>query len=148
MLERSDKYKAGDFTDVKCIESLSLYDGNVIESNFVCNLCGKPYVLTETQERHDEGCWGFTIHSKPEDIWFQLSLLEIQKLELVLEEERIYFPYDTALKEAKNEEDLREIWYSFIEEENFPKSLWERFKNAFVEKKEELGIEEEREEDI
>lgn len=144
MLERSDKYKASDFTDVKCIESLSLYDGNVIESNFVCNLCGKPYVLTETQERHDEGCWGFTIHSKPEDVWFQLNLTEIQKLEMRLELERLYYPYEMGLKEAKDERDMNSLWYSFLDDENLPKELNDRFKEDYFAKEKELGIEEER----
>ena len=145
------KINLTDITDIKCISQEFYYYGNVQEYQFSCLIKGNPSVLKIEKTNHDNDEYGFNIHvmkdnkiDKEKDLWQSMSISDLYKLESLLSMEAYYYPFQKDLEEADSEETLRDVWYSFAEDESFPRALVARFKEDYTKREKELGIEEER----
>lgn len=111
------------------------------EYDFTCEILGEQDILHYTVEYHDDG-EGFTIHTEKDDIWERMSETELERLEMVLEREALYFRYHEDIENATNLEELREVSYSIMENESvYFQQISERVWNEYGEKERALSAE-------
>ncbi len=111
------------------------------EYDFTCEIRGEQDILHYTVEYHDDG-EGFTIHTEKDDIWERMSEPELERLEMVLEREALYFQYHEDIENAANLEELQEVSYSIMENESvYFRQISERVWNEYGEKERALSVE-------
>ena len=111
------------------------------EYDFTCEIRGEQDILHYTVEYHDDG-EGFTIHTEKDDIWERMSEPELERLEMVLEREVLYFRYHEDIENAANLEELQEVSYSIMENESiYFRQISERVWNEYGEKERALSAE-------
>ena len=104
------------------------------EYDFTCEIRGEQDILHYTMEYHDDG-EGFTIHTEKDDIWERMSEPELDRLEMVLEREALYFQYHEDIENAATLEELREVSYSIMENESiYFRQISERVWNEYGER--------------
>ena len=109
--------------------------------DFTCEIRGEQDILHYTVEYHDDG-EGFTIHTEKDDIWERMSEPELERLEMVLEREALYFQYHEDIENASNLEELREVSYSIMENESvYFRQISERVWNEYGERERALTAE-------
>lgn len=111
------------------------------EYDFTCEIRGEQDILHYMVEYHDDG-EGFTIHTEKDDIWERMSEPELERLEMVLEREALYFQYHEDIENASNLEELQEVSYSIMENESiYFRQISERVWNEYGEKERALSAE-------
>lgn len=111
------------------------------EYDFTCEIRGEQDILHYTVEYHDDG-EGFTIHTEKDDIWERMSEPELERLEMVLEREALYFQYHEDIENAANLEELREVSYSIMENESiYFRQISERVWSEYGQRERELSVE-------
>lgn len=111
------------------------------EYDFTCEIRGEQDILHYTVEYHDDG-EGFTIHTEKDDIWERMSEPELERLEMVLEREALYFQYHEDIENAPNLEELQEVSYSIMENESiYFRQISERVWNEYGERERALSAE-------
>ena len=111
------------------------------EYDFTCEIRGEQDILHYTVEYHDDG-EGFTIHTEKDDIWERMSEPELERLEMVLEREALYFQYHEDIENATNLEELQEVSYSIMENESvYFRQISERVWNEYGQRERELSVE-------
>lgn len=111
------------------------------EYDFTCEIRGEQDILHYTVEYHDDG-EGFTIHTEKDDIWERMSEPELERLEMVLEREALYFQYHEDIENAANLEELQEVSYSIMENESvYFRQISERVWNEYGQRERELSVE-------
>lgn len=103
------------------------------EFQFSCMINGEKEILEMLQQRHDVG-YGFTIHSRNNDIWDRCMATEIYKLEDRLQEAIQYGEYHERIQKLKTKEECEDMQFDFMENENvyFQRSLnklWTELEN-------------------
>lgn len=111
------------------------------EYDFTCEIRGEQDILHYTVEYHDDG-EGFTIHTEKDDIWERMSEPELERLEMVLEREALYFQYHEDIENATNLEELQEVSYSIMENESiYFRQISDRVWNEYGQRERELSVE-------
>ena len=85
-------------------------DGKAVAENLPL---GSYYVV----EYHDDG-EGFTIHTEKDDIWNRMSTQELERLDVKLGQEVLYYHYHNKTVNADTLDKLREIREEIMEEES------------------------------
>lgn len=134
-----------DIENLKCVSANYYYDGHVREYKFSCKMKDANATITYELTDHDNGEWGFTIHSEPLDVWKIMSLSDLRTLEETLSAEAAVYPYVKGVEEAENFEELHEVSLSLADDENIPRRAYDRFRTAYEEKEAFLMAKEERE---
>lgn len=81
---------------------------------FSCEIDGEPSKIVYDCYRHDEG-YGFTIHTKPEDIWMSMDTRELEKLEIILMREAECGQIIKRIRTIDNADELNSYNWCFIE---------------------------------
>lgn len=111
------------------------------EYDFTCEIRGEQDILHYMVEYHDDG-EGFTIHTEKDDIWERMSEPELERLEMELEREALYFQYHEDIENAANLEELQEVSYSIMENESvYFRQISERVWNEYGQRERELSVE-------
>ena len=111
------------------------------EYDFTCEIRGEQDILHYMVEYHDDG-EGFTIHTEKDDIWERMSEPELERLEMVLEREALYFQYHEDIENASNLEELQEVSYSIMENESiYFRQISERVWSEYGQRERELSVE-------
>ena len=77
-----------------------------------------------------------------DDIWERMSEPELERLEMVLEREALYFQYHEDIENAANLEELREVQYSIMENESiYFRQISERVWSEYGQRERELSVE-------
>ena len=85
--------------------------------DFDCKVKGEANRLQYTLEYHDDG-EGFTIHTEKDDIWNRMSTQELERLDVKLGQEVLYYHYHNKTVNADTLDELREIREEIMEEES------------------------------
>ena len=83
---------------------------------FSCEIDGEPSTIVYDLYRHDEG-YGFTIHTKPEDIWMSMDTRELEKLDNILLQEAEYGRIIKQLRNIDNADELQNYRWDLCEME-------------------------------
>ena len=111
------------------------------EYDFTCEIRGEQDILHYMVEYHDDG-EGFTIHTEKDDIWERMSEPELERLEMELEREALYFQYHEDIENATNLEELQEVSYSIMENESiYFRQISDRVWNEYGQRERELSVE-------
>ncbi len=74
-------------------------------------------MIQYTLEYHDDG-EGFTIHTEKDDIWNRMSTQELERLDVKLGQQVLYYHYHNKTVNADTLDELREIKEEIMEEES------------------------------
>ncbi len=85
--------------------------------DFECDIRGEHDSLQYTLQYHDDG-EGFTIHTEKDDIWERMAEPELERLEVILSREAVYFKYYEKIAGAESLEELKELEYEIMEDES------------------------------
>ena len=88
--------------------------------------------------RHDEDEESFSIHTDENDIYDRISEPELRKLEEKLHDEVRVGQYYRKIEKAETAEELKNIEYEFMDDENFPGRLSGRFWESYNSREQEL----------
>ena len=105
--------------------------------------------LQYTLEYHDDG-EGFTIHTEKDDIWERMSTQELERLDVKLGQEVLYYHYHNKTVNADTLDKLREIKEEIMEEESsyftaISKRVWTDYDKKEKELSGEVEVSEEKE---
>ena len=87
------------------------------------------------------------IHTDENDIYQRMNAGQISDLAYILDSEARIGRYEKKISEAATPEALKDVLYEYMEDENFPRSMKERFDKAYGEKENALGMDIEEAED-
>ena len=73
---------------------------------FSCEIDSEPSTIAYDLYRHDDG-YGFTIHTKPEDIWMSMDTRELEKLDNILLQEAEYGRIIKQLRSIDNADEFQ-----------------------------------------
>ncbi|OKZ68813.1 MAG: hypothetical protein BHV88_12565 [Clostridiales bacterium 41_12_two_minus] len=114
-----------------------------------CKVKGEENRLQYTLEYHDDG-EGFTIHTEKDDIWERMSTQELERLDVKLGQEVLYYHYHNKTVNADTLDKLREIKEEIMEEESsyftaISKRVWTDYDKKEKELSGEVEVSEEKE---
>ena len=112
-----DTLTAEDITDLRLVDSEYMSGSRTTIHNFDCKVKGEANRLQYTLEYHDDG-EGFTIHTEKDDIWNRMSTQELERLDVKLGQEVLYYHYHNKTVNADTLDELREIREEIMEEES------------------------------
>ena len=108
--------------------------------DFECDIRGEHDSLQYTLQYHDDG-EGFTIHTEKDDIWERMAKPELERLEVVLGRETVYFKYHEKIAGAESLEELKELEYEIMEDESsYFHAVSGRVWKDFSQKEHELAV--------
>lgn len=81
---------------------------------FSCEIDGESSTIVYDLYRHDDG-YGFTIHTKPEDIWMSMDTRELEKLEVILMREAECGQIIKRIRTIDDVDELQSYNWCFIE---------------------------------
>ena len=87
-----DTLTAEDITDLQLVDSEYMSGTRTTIHDFDCKVKGEANRLQYTLEYHDDG-EGFTIHTEKDDIWNRMSMQELERLDVKLGQEVLYYHY-------------------------------------------------------
>lgn len=112
-----DTLTAEDITDLRLVDSEYMSGTRTKIHDFDCKVKGEANRLQYTLEYHDDG-EGFTIHTEKDDIWNRMSTQELERLDVKLGQEVLYYHYHNKTVNADTLDKLREIREEIMEEES------------------------------
>ena len=112
-----DTLTAEDITDLRLVDSEYMSGTRTKIHDFDCKVKGEANRLQYTLEYHDDG-EGFTIHTEKDDIWNRMSTQELERLDVKLGQEVLYYHYHNKTVNADTLDELREIREEIMEEES------------------------------
>ena len=112
-----DTLTAEDITDLRLVDSEYMSGTRTRIHDFDCKVKGEVNRLQYTLEYHDDG-EGFTIHTEKDDIWNRMSTQELERLDVKLGQEVLYYHYHNKTVNADTLDELREIREEIMEEES------------------------------
>lgn len=112
-----DTFTAEDITDLRLVDSEYMSGTRTKIYDFACKVKGEENRLQYTLEYHDDG-EGFTIHTEKDDIWERMSTQELERLDVKLGQEVLYYHYHNKTVNADTLDKLREIKEEIMEEES------------------------------
>ena len=112
-----DTLTAEDITDLRLVDSEYMSGTRTKIHDFDCKVKGEANRLQYTLEYHDDG-EGFTIHTEKDDIWNRMSTQELERLDVKLGQEVLYYHYHNKTVNADTLDELREIRDEIMEEES------------------------------
>ena len=112
-----DTFTAEDITDLRLVDSEYMSGTRTKIYDFACKVKGEANRLQYTLEYHDDG-EGFTIHTEKDDIWERMSTQELERLDVKLGQEVLYYHYHNKTVNADTLDKLREIKEEIMEEES------------------------------
>lgn len=112
-----DTLTAEDITDLRLVDSEYMSGTRTTIHDFDCKVKGEANRLQYTLEYHDDG-EGFTIHTEKDDIWNRMSTQELERLDVKLGQEVLYYHYHNKTVNADTLDELREIREEIMEEES------------------------------
>ena len=105
--QEQDTLTAEDITDLQLVDSEYMSGTRTTIHDFDCKVKGEANRLQYTLEYHDDG-EGFTIHTEKDDIWNRMSTQELERLDVKLGQEVLYYHYHNKTVNADIDK-LREI---------------------------------------
>ena len=115
--QEQDTLTAEDITDLQLVDSEYMSGTRTKIHDFDCKVKGEANRLQYTSEYHDDG-EGFTIHTEKDDIWNRMSTQELERLDVKLGQEVLYYHYYNKTVNADTLDKLREIREEIMEEES------------------------------
>ena len=115
--QEQDTLTAEDITDLQLVDSEYMSGTRTTIHDFDCKVKGEENQLQYTLEYHDDG-EGFTIHTEKDDIWNRMSTQELERLDVKLGQEVLYYHYHNKTVNADTLDKLREIREEIMEEES------------------------------
>ena len=112
-----DTFTAEDITDLRLVDSEYMSGTRTKIYDFDCKVKGEEDRLQYTLEYHDDG-EGFTIHTEKDDIWDRMSTQELERLDVKLGQEVLYYHYHNKTVNADTLDKLRDIREEIMEEES------------------------------
>ena len=112
-----DTFTAEDITDLRLVDSEYMSGTRTKIHDFDCKVKGEANRLQYTLEYHDDG-EGFTIHTEKDDIWDRMSTQELERLDVKLGQEVLYYHYHNKTVNADTLDILREKREENMEEES------------------------------
>lgn len=112
-----DTLTAEDITDLRLVDSEYMSGTRTKIYDFDCKVKGEANRLQYTLEYHDDG-EGFTIHTEKDDIWNRMSTQELERLDVKLGQEVLYYHYHNKTVNTDTLDELREIREEIMEEES------------------------------
>ena len=112
-----DALTAEDITDLQLVDSEYMSGSRTTIHDFDCKVKGEANRLQYTLEYHDDG-EGFTIHTEKDDTWNRMSTQELERLDVKLGQEVLYYHYHNKTVNADTLDELREIREEIMEEES------------------------------
>ena len=144
-----DTFTAEDITDLRLVDSEYMSGTRTKIYDFACKVKGEENRLQYTLEYHDDG-EGFTIHTEKDDIWERMSTQELERLDVKLGQEVLYYHYHNKTVNADTLDKLREIKEEIMEEESsyftaISKRVWTDYDKKEKELSGEVEVSEEKE---
>jgi hypothetical protein len=144
-----DTLTAEDITDLRLVDSEYMSGTRTKIYDFACKVKGEENRLQYTLEYHDDG-EGFTIHTEKDDIWDRMSTQELERLDVKLGQEVLYYHYHNKTVNADTLDKLREIKEEIMEEESsyftaISKRVWTDYDKKEKELSGEVEVSEEKE---
>ena len=144
-----DTLTAEDITDLRLVDSEYMSGTRTRIHDFDCKVKGEANRLQYTLEYHDDG-EGFTIHTEKDDIWNRMSTQELERLDVKLGQEVLYYHYHNKTVNADTLDELREIREEIMEEESsyftaISKRVWTDYDKKEKELSGEVEVSEEKE---
>ena len=112
-----DTFTAEDITDLRLVDSEYMSGTRTKIYDLLAKVKGEENRLQYTLEYHDDG-EGFTIHTEKDDIWERMSTQELERLDVKLGQEVLYYHYHNKTVNADTLDKLREIKEEIMEEES------------------------------
>ena len=134
-----DTFTAEDITDLQLVDSEYMSGTRTTIHDFDCKVKGEANRLQYTLEYHDDG-EGFTIHTEKDDIWNRMSMQELERLDVKLGQEVLYYHYHNKTVNADTLDKLRDIREEIMEEESsYFTAISERVWTDYDKKEKELS---------
>ena len=134
-----DTLTAEDITDLQLVDSEYMSGTRTTIHDFDCKVKGEANRLQYTLEYHDDG-EGFTIHTEKDDIWNRMSMQELERLDVKLGQEVLYYHYHNKTVNADTLDKLRDIREEIMEEESsYFTAISERVWTDYDKKEKELS---------
>lgn len=133
----NEKILATDVKNIVWVKSEYYVGGSSHE--FTCEIDGKTLNVKHELYHHDDG-YGFTIHTKPEDIWNRMDPVELEKLDATLWKERDFGSFLQQIQEASDLDMLDEVKWQLMETaySAMRPTHWGLLNEAMEEKREKL----------
>lgn len=116
-MEENKVITADDVTDIVLKQAGYYWESGYNEFDFTCKIKGEENQIHMTEYRYDEGS-GVTIHSDKDDIWSKLPRREVYKLDDKIQDAIQYGQYHKKIQSAKNMEDIDDIRFELMEDNN------------------------------
>lgn len=116
-MEENKVITADDVTDIVLKQAGYYWESGYNEFDFTCKIKGEDNQIHMTEYRHDDGS-GITIHSDKDDIWNKLPRREVYKLDDKLQNAIQYGQYHKKIQAAKNMDDIDDIRFELMEDDN------------------------------
>ena len=113
--------------------------GHTAEYELEADIRGEHQKIRYEVTRHDGDEESFSIHTDVNDIYDRLSEPELRKLEERLSDEVRVGQYEKKIEKAGNLDEIKNIQYEFMDDENFPKRLIGRFWESYNAREAELS---------
>ena len=139
--ETSSSLTAEDITNIKYIGGEYVPHLRTSTYEFEADIGGERQRINYEVSSHDGGEESFSIHTAKDDIYERMSEPELRKLEDILSDEVKLGRYLNKIEAARTEEDIINIRYEYMEDENFPHNLSDRFADVFINKYNEIQAE-------
>ena len=136
--ESSKSLIAEDITNIKYIGGEYVPHLRTSTYEFEADIGGERQRINYEVSSHDGGEESFSIHTAKDDIYERMSEPELRKLEDILSDEVKLGRYLNKIEAARTEEDIINIRYEYMEDENFPHNLSDRFAEIFINKYNEI----------
>ncbi|MBQ7586580.1 MAG: DEAD/DEAH box helicase family protein, partial [Lachnospiraceae bacterium] len=101
--------------------------GHTANYELEADVRGEHQILNYEVTRHDGDEESFSIHTDENDIYDRLSEPELRKLEERLSDEVRVGHYELKIERTESAEELKNIYFEFMDDEAFPARLKDRF---------------------
>lgn len=133
-------YGLADFINIKYVGSEISNFGHTAEHTLEADLVGEHTVLHYEVTRHDGDDESFSIRTDNLDLMDMLSMEDLRSLEAILNKEVHIGRYEQKIDSVKTLEELKNVEFSFMDDENFPRDMNLRFWDSYRNKEAELSL--------